>query len=76
MATSTYEEVLHEAQALSSEERMRLRAELATLPMTSTLSGAEYVRRLLSRPATDPAAVDEMARVIEEECEQIDPHEW
>ena len=82
MVTSN-EDILQNAQQLPPEERCRLRDTLTVSleqdPFTSTrpqTTGAAFVRALRLRPPLDPAAADELERLIEEGCERIDPETW
>jgi hypothetical protein len=72
MANNTYEEVLHEAQALSPEERAQLRQELTQVDAgIDEGDGALIVEHLRAHPF-DPEMVDEMERAIIEGCERIE----
>ena len=70
MATSTYEQVLHEAQQLTPEEQLRLREALAA--ETSPSSTSPLVAFLRSVGPLDPEVADEMERVIDEQFEYVD----
>ena len=79
MAATTYDDVLQAALRLTPEEQARLRDELghheAARP-TTPASGANFVTALQTAEPLDPAIVDEMERLIEAGCEQVDPHGW
>ncbi|HSH82925.1 MAG TPA: hypothetical protein VLA19_30705 [Herpetosiphonaceae bacterium] len=78
MTTTDYKTILREARQLPLEERRRLAGALidtdedaATGPTDSTL-----VASLLALEPLEPAVWDEMERLIEEGCQQVDPHDW
>lgn len=74
MAISTFERLLEEASHLTPEERRRLASALSEVDGKPT--GATLVERLGALEPLDAAAWDEMERVIEEGCEQIDSRDW
>ena len=78
MATTTYEHVLALAEQLAPDERQQLAAALLTRPTSppAGIPGARLLAMLDTLPPLDPAVFDEMERVIEEDCEQIDRREW
>ena len=78
MATTTYDDVLALAERLAPEERVQLAAALLTRPTSPPpgIPGAQLLAMLDTLPPLDPAVLDEMERVIEEDCERIDPREW
>jgi hypothetical protein len=70
MASATYKDVLREARQLTPLEQIRLSAELShgiDIP-----SGADFIAAMKRGEQLDPAIVDEMERIIEEGCEQIE----
>ena len=73
MAIMTYEEILSAAQQLAPEEQQRLRDALAQGVQGAPINLSAV---LLALPPIDPAVIDEMERLIEEGCEQIDPGAW
>ena len=80
MTTSTYDDILRAAQQLTVEEQARLRDQLGRGHENNVIatrpSGASFVAALRAGEPLDPAIVDEMERLIEAGCEQIDPHGW
>jgi hypothetical protein len=78
MATTTYDHVLALAEQLAPEEQVQLAAALLTRPTSPPpgIPGAQLLEMLDTLPPLDPAVLDEMERVIEEDCERIDPREW
>ncbi len=79
MATTPYEAVLHAIEQLTPEERRRLQDALAEFeagktaqPSTRQPSGAAFVATLEAQPS-DPVAWEEIGRIIEDECERVDP---
>ncbi len=82
MATTPYEDALHAVERLTPEERRRLQDTLAELqtrdmasPSSGQPSGATLVAMLDAQPS-DPAVWEEIGRIIEDECERIDPSTW
>ena len=82
MATTAYEAALRAIERLTPEERRRLQDALADLqtrktasPSSGQPSGAALVALLEAQPS-DPAAWEEIGRIIEDECERIDPSTW
>lgn len=78
MATTTYDDVLALARQLPPEERQRLAAALVPRPtqFPQGIAGPRLLAMLDTVPPLDPAVLDEMERVIEEDCERIDPRDW
>ncbi len=82
MATTRYEAALQAVEQLTPEEQRRLQDALAALqtrnmaPASSPQpSGAALVATLDAQPS-DPAVWEEIGRIIEDECERIDPSTW
>ncbi len=79
MATSVYDEVLKLVDRLPREEQQQLVSELATRlaqPSPTAATGAALVAFLQSMGPVDPAVLDEMEWVIQQDCERIDPRDW
>ena len=74
MASAAYENILREVEQLTPIERMRLRIELSR--RTDLPTGADIVAVLRTGDQIHPETVDEMERIIEEGCEQVDPNGW
>ncbi len=72
MTTLGYEEILQAAQQLPPEDQHRL---VAALTAGWVPSGATLVRALDTDPP-DAVAWAEIERIIEDECERIDPTTW
>ncbi len=75
MATTAYEDALRAVERLTPEERRHLRNHLTQLDLADGPSGAAFVAMLDANPP-DPAVWEEIGRIIEDECERIDPHDW
>lgn len=76
MSTTPYEEVLHAVEQLTPEERRRLQSDLIRLDRANEVpSGAAFVDALEADPP-DPVAWEKIGRIIEDECERIDPSTW
>ncbi len=82
MATTPYEAALLAIEQLTPEERRRLQDTLADLqtqnkasPSSGQPTGASLVAMLDAQPS-DPAVWEEIGRIIEDECERIDPSTW
>ncbi len=82
MATTQYEAALHAVEQLTPEEQRQLQDALASLQARNTMpssrlqpSGAALVAMLEAQPS-DPAVWEEIGRIIEDECERIDPSTW
>ena len=81
MATTAYEDVLRAVERLTPEERRHLQDALAALESSNATpagrqpSGAAFVAMLDANPP-DPAVWEEIGRIIEDECERIDPNDW
>ncbi len=82
MATTAYEAALHAVKQLTPEERRRLQDALAALqtpdttaPSSGQPSGTALVALLEAQPS-DPLVWEEIGRIIEDECERIDPGTW
>jgi hypothetical protein len=82
MATTPYEAALHAVKQLTPEERRRLQDAMAelqipgtTAPSSGQPSGAALVALLDAQPS-DPTVWEEIGRIIEDECERIDPRIW
>ena len=82
MTTTRYEAALQAVEQLTPEEQRHLRDALAALqtldqasPSTLQPSGAALVAMLDVQPS-DPAVWEEIERIIEDECERIDPSTW
>jgi hypothetical protein len=78
MATTTYDAALALAEQLDPAERQRLAAALVTRPVSLPpgIPGPQLLAMLDTLPPLDPDVLDDMERVIAEDCERIDPHEW
>ncbi len=74
MASATFENILREVELLTPIERMRLSIELNK--RTDLPTGADIVASLRTGEPLDPETVDEMERIIEEGCEQVDSNGW
>ena len=76
MATTAYEDALRAVERLTPEERRRLQSDLMRLDLADgPPSGAAFVAMLDANPP-DPAVWEEIGRIIEDECERIDPNDW
>ncbi len=82
MATPAYEAALQAIEQLTPEERRRLQDALGELHTRKTMSpsggqpsGAALVTMLEAQPS-DPVVWEEIGRIIEDECERIDPGTW
>ena len=82
MATTPYEAALHAVEQLTPDECQRLQDALTALQARNTVSpssgqpsGAALVAMLEAQPS-DPAAWEEIGRIIEDECERIDLSTW
>ncbi len=76
MATTAYEDALRAVERLTPEERLRLRSDLTQLDLAyGPPSGAAFVA-MLDANLPDPTVWEEIGRIIEDECERIDPSTW
>ncbi len=76
MATTAYEGALRAVERLTPEERLCLRSDLTQLDLADgPPSGAAFVAMLDANPP-DPVVWGEIGRIIEDECERIDPRDW
>jgi hypothetical protein len=78
MATTTYDDALALAEQLDPAERQRLAATLVTRPVATPqgIPGPQLLAMLDTLPPLDPEVLDDLERVIAEDCERIDPCEW
>ncbi len=78
MATTSYDEVLALAEQLAPAEQQQLAAALVSGPGTTPrgIPGPQFLAMLDTLPVLDPQVFDDLERVIEEDCERIDPREW
>ena len=78
MSISTYERIRRVVEQLTHEERRQLREELgmSSQPHPATEpTGAALIRALDADPP-DPQAWEAIERIIEDECERVDPSTW
>ncbi len=76
MTTTDYEMILREARQLPLEERRRLASALIDEDAAAAPAAPTLVASLLALEPLEPAVWDEMERLIEEGCEQVDPRDW
>lgn len=77
MVNATYETVLRGAEQLTLEEQRELITRLETsTSMLQGVTGVELLAMLDSLPPIDPDMLNEIERIIEEDCERIDPDAW